>query len=164
MLFLRTNNNYHKKLSGFSDNAHSLFLKWSKSRGQHTVEPLRQIDDSHIVGSWLRRVAPASSTCIRKYITMEGRNKNPEAATALAGHLCHSVRTANRYYDISTRERAAPEIQDLVDETLGTGGTLDSQWSMSEVIVLKLNTILTLKSHCAQIKYHIDIKKSLCSN
>ena len=33
-----------------------------------------------------------------------------------------------------------------------------------KVIVLKLNTILTLKSHCAQIKYNTDIKKSLCSN
>ena len=63
---------------------------------------------------------------------MEGRDKNPEAATALAGHLCHSVHTANRYYDISARERAAPKIRELVDTTLGTGGTLDEQWSISD--------------------------------
>ena len=113
---------------GLSGDNDTLFVKFSKANGCFSARSLDHSRDSTTINRWIRRLAPANATELRKASTIRGRTANPEVARPLARFLCHTDQTADRHYNLGQRIRDAPIAHTVIANAMGSGMLLDEQW------------------------------------
>ena len=85
------------------------------------------------VNNWIQKMYPnVSAAQLRKAATIPGRKKAPEKADRMAKFLNHSRKTADTYYGMRDRIQHAPEVHQLIGETMGTGEVLDQHFHHSD--------------------------------
>ena len=145
---LVVNSKFHQQLSCFMTSVRPLcytaddelnnpddtfFVNFTNSSGIPTAKNLKPSVDATTVNKWLKKLSPLCATILRKASTINVRQRAPESADKVAKFLNHSKATADRYYALGDRVQHAPEVHQLIGETMGTGDVLDTdQWTQAD--------------------------------